>query len=114
MQIMKKLMPLFLLPLLLVSCADTEINNLTPSQYPRNPSGQYLVEMSIETTQKTLRPKTVTPYVIVGFNQYPMRKTLKTDYRWEALVPIGADQNSIDYHFKVDYAYDKFGKPGQG
>lgn len=110
----KKLFPLLLLALYVAGCATTNIVNLTPTQYPRNPSGQYLVEMQIESDQKTLRPETITPHVVVGEKSYPMRQVRKTNNRWEAMIPIGADKSGIAFHFKVDYQYDRFGKPGQG
>ena len=114
MAILKKLFPMLLLALYVAGCASTNIINLTPTQYPRNPSGQYLVEMQIETDQKTLRPASITPFVVVGDKSYPMRQTRKTSNRWEAMVPIAADKSGIAFHFKVDYQYDRFGKPGQG
>jgi hypothetical protein len=105
---------LLLLPLFLVSCATTSITNLTPTSYPRNPTGQYMVEMEINTTQTTFLPSSVTPMVVVGFENYPMRPTKRTQHRWEGLVPIPANKDSISYHFKVDYEYQKFGKTGKG
>ena len=114
MRKLKAVLPWGLLALLLISCATSLITNLTPSTLPRNPSGQYLVEMKLDTTQQTLRPDSVTPHVHVGFDAYPMRPTLKMTNRWEALVPVAADKDSIIYHFKVDYEYNRFGQPGKG
>ena len=109
----KKRFSLWLLPaLLLASCATSTITNLTPTQQPRNPNGQYLIEAKLDSTQQTLRPDTVSPHVVVGFDSYPMRPQLKMANRWEALVPIPPGTNVINYHFKVDYEYNKFGKPG--
>jgi hypothetical protein len=103
------------LALLIVSCATKVITNLTPSQLPRDPSGQYLVEMKLDSKQQSLRPDSITPKVVSGFNTYPMRPTLRMTNRWEALVPVPANQDAFLYHFKVDYEYNKFGnKPGQG
>ena len=104
---------LLLLPGLLAACATSTLTNLTPTQQPRNPTGQYLVEMKLDSNQQTLRPESIAPQVMVGFDSYPMRPQLKMTNRWEALVPIPADTGVINYHFKVDYEYNKFGKPGQ-
>jgi hypothetical protein len=114
MDIIKKLSPILLLAIFLAGCATTNITNLTPTQYPRNPSGQYLVEMQIDSDQQTLRPDTITPWVVVGDQKYPMKQTRKTMNRWEAMIPVGADKSGIAFHYKVDYLYNKFGKPGQG
>jgi hypothetical protein len=111
----KRVVPVCLLAIFIASCASKVITNLTPSQLPRNPSGQYLVEMKLDSNQQTLRSGSISPLVVVGFNTYPMRPTLRMANRWEALVPAGADQEALVYHFKVDYEYNKFGsKPGQG
>jgi hypothetical protein len=114
MQKIKRVLPLCMLTLLLASCTTSLITNLTPSTLPRNPSGQYLVEMKLDSSQQTLRPESIKAFVLVGFESYPMRPTLKMTNRWEALVPIAADKDSIIYHYKVDYQYNRFGKPGQG
>jgi hypothetical protein len=115
MRIMKSVVPVCLVAIFIASCATKVITNLTPTQLPRNPSGQYLVEMKLDSNQQTLRADTITPSVVVGFNSYPMRPTLKMTNRWEALVPGPASGNTLVYHFKVDYEYNKFGsKRGQG
>ena len=105
---------LWLVAALLGGCAtSTLITNLTPTQEPRNPNGQYLVEMKLDTTQATIRPESIAPHVMVGFDAYPMRPQLKMANRWEALVPVPAATNVINYYFKVDFSYNRFGKPGQ-
>ena len=109
----KKWLSLLLLPALIAGCATSTLTNLTSSHQPRNTDGQYLVELKMDTTQQTLRPETVTPHVVVGFDSYPMRPQLKMTNRWEALVPVPASASVVNYHFKVDYQYNKFGPPGQ-
>lgn len=109
----KKWFSLLLLPLVLTGCPTSTITNLTSTQQPRNDNGQYLMELKLDTTQQSLRPESVTPHVVVGPDSYPMRPQLKMVNRWEALVPIPSGTNVINYHFKVDYDYNKFGKPGQ-
>ena len=112
---MKRVVPVCLLAILIASCTSKVITNLTPTQLPRNPSGQYLVELKLDSKQQSLRADSITPKVVSGFNTYPMRPTLKMANRWEALVPVPANQDALIYHFKVDYEYNKFGnKPGQG
>jgi len=105
---------MLVLPLFVLSCATSQITNLTPSSYARNPSGQYMIEMEIDTTQQTLIASSIAPVVVVGFETYPMRPTKKTVNRWEASVPIPGNKESIVYHFKVNYEYHRFGKPGKG
>ena len=115
MLINKRVVPVCLLAIFLVSCASKIITNLTPSQMPRNPSGQYLVEMKLDSSQQTLRYDSISPQVLAGFQTYKMRPTLKMTNRWEALVPVPADRETLLYKFKVDYEYNKFSsKPGQG
>jgi len=109
----KKWFPALAVAVLLAGCADVTLTNLTPTQEPRNPAGQYLIEMKMDSTQQTLRPESIKPTVVVGMDTYPMRSQLKMTNRWEALVPIPPGTNVINYHFKVDYDYNRFGKPGQ-
>jgi hypothetical protein len=114
MRKIRKIFPFGLVAVLLASCADKLITNLTPSAQPRNPTGQYLVEMKLDSSQQTLRPESITPYVVIGFNEYKMRPTLKMANRWETYVPVLADKDSVLYFFKVDYEYNKFGGSGKG
>jgi hypothetical protein len=100
----------------LIACAGctSVITNLTPSTLPRNPTGQYLVEMKLDTRQQTMRAESVTPYVVSGFNEYKMRQTPKMGNRWEAYIPVAATDDIAYYRFKVDYEYNRFGEPGSG
>ena len=65
------------------------------------------------TTQQTIKPRTIQPYVVIGFDTYEMRPTYKMTNRWEALIPIPPDKNVVTYRFKVDYEFARFGKPGK-
>jgi hypothetical protein len=108
----KKSFALVLLAALLAGCTGVTLTNLTPTQQPRNATGQYLIEMKLDSDQQTLRPESIRPNVVVGADLYPMRLQLKMTNRWEVLVPIPSGTNVINYHFKVDYDFNKFGKPG--
>ena len=108
-----RVLPLCLLPLLISGCATT-ITNLTPTRQPRNASGFYTIEAAWDTRQQSIRPESLTPYVVVDLEAYPMRPTLGIANRWETLVPVPADKDSINYHFKVDYKYNVLGSPKSG
>ena len=108
-----KWFPLFLLPVLLAGCVSSSITNLTSTRQPRNPTGLYPIDYEWSTSQQTIRPDTITPYVVVGFDFYKMHQTLKMTNRWEVLIPVPADKNSVNYYFKVDYDYNRIGKPGK-
>jgi len=103
---------LLLAALVLAGCVTT-VTNLTATTQPRNPNNLYLIEYQWDTTQQTIRPDSVQPYVVVGFDTYEMRPTLRMTNRWEALVPVPLDKTVITYRFKVDYEYGRFGKPGK-
>lgn len=98
----------------LCGCATSQITNLTATTQPRNPTGQYLIEMAIDHRQQTLKDASITPYVVVGFDSYKMIRTPKMTNRFEAFVPVPSDKNNVVYYFKVGYDYQKFGKTGQG
>ena len=103
---------LLLAAVMITGCVTT-VTNLTSTTQPRNPNNLYLIEYQWDTTQQTIRPQSIQPYVVVGFDTYEMRPTLKLTNRWEALVPIAADKSVITYKFKVDYEFARFGKPGK-
>ncbi len=103
---------LLLAAVMITGCVTT-VTNLTSTTQPRNPNNLYLIEYQWDTTQQTIRPQSIQPYVVVGFDTYEMRPTLKLTNRWEALVPIAADKGVITYKFKVDYEFARFGKPGK-
>jgi hypothetical protein len=106
---MKKIFSLFLLSALLAGC--TSITNLSPSQYPRDPSGVYRVEASWKSQRHAIRPDSFRPMVVIGFDTYPMRPVPVVLDRWEALIPVPADKNSVLYRFKFDYEVDSISRP---
>jgi hypothetical protein len=97
--------------LVLAGCATSRITNLTTTRQPRNASGVYPVEFAWDSQQQTLIPGSLKPYVVIGFDFYPMRPALGISNRWETVIPVAADKNSVIYHFKVDYEFRTFGKP---
>jgi len=96
---------LFLFPLLLVGCATNSITNLTPTVQPRNAKGTYPIEAIWQSNQQSLQDETVTAYVTVGLESFPMQPTPLLKNRWGVEIPIPADQKHIYYRFKFDYQY---------
>lgn len=107
----KKSLPVLLLPLLLAGCA-TQLTNLTPQQQHRNANNLYPVEVSFNTRQETVRWQSIRPQIVVGPEAYPMRPTPLMTNRWEGLVPVPAGVNAVRYHYKLDFQFNKMGKPG--
>jgi hypothetical protein len=95
---------------LVVGCGTSRVTNLTTTRVPRNATGMYPVEFAWDSNQQTMIPGTVKPFVVVGYDFYPMRPSLGISNRWETVVPVGPDKNSLIYHFKVEYDYRTFGK----
>lgn len=108
----KNLLAMALLPLLLLGCGTT-LTNLTATAQPRNPKNLYRIEYQWDTTEQTIKPDTIKPYVVIGFDTYEMTQTPKMTNRWEVLVPASPDKDVLVYKFKVDYDYARFGKPGR-
>jgi len=100
---------LFLLSVLLAGCSS--ITNLTPSQYPRDPSGFYRVEAMWKSNRSVIRPDSFTPQVVVDFQNYPMKAVPLVKDRWEAFIPVPTDKDSVRYHYKFDFSDYAFGKP---
>ena len=107
---MKKICLLLLLPLALAGCSST-ITNLTPSRLARSSDGTYRVEASWRTTEQAIRPETIKPSVVVGFESFEMRPELVVSDRWEAFVPVPADQNLLHYRFKFDFSRNTIPAP---
>jgi hypothetical protein len=102
---LKRILPLVLIPLLLAGCGTTAIVNLTPSQLPRKDNGQYSFGVEWSSRQQSLVKDSIKAYVVIGLDQYPMQRTPLLTNRWETLVPIGGDKDSVIYRFKFDYEY---------
>ena len=112
-----KNMMFFVLPLLLLisGCAThSTVTNLTPSKTKRTPNNLYLIEYEWQSNQQSMRADSITPYVVVGTDVYPMKRIPRMKNRWEAYIPVPPSQNSVTYHIKVDYEYNDFGKRGKG
>ena len=105
---LKKFLPLVLFPLLLAGCGTTAIVNLTPSRLPRKDNGQYPFGVEWSSRQQSLIKDSIKAYVVIGLDQYPMQRTPLLTNRWETLVPIAADKDSVLYHYKFDYEYQGF------
>jgi hypothetical protein len=90
---------------LLTGCGSTAITNLTPSQTPRSASGLYPFEVALDSNQQTIRKETLTPYVLVGTELFPMKPAAVLKNRWETVIPIPAGQQSVHYRYKFDYQY---------
>jgi len=102
---LKKFLPLFVLPFLLIGCATSTITNLTPSRLPRKDNGQYALAVEWDSRQQSLIRDSIKASVVVGLDQYPMQRTLMLTNRWETLVPVPADNNVVTYRYRFDYEY---------
>ena len=105
---MKKLLPLVLLPLLFAGCAAT-FTNLTPLRQPRNAQNLYPVEVAFTSRQQSLQWETIQPQVVVGTEFIPMHQTPLMKTRWEALIPAPASAREVRYQYKFDFEYNTFG-----
>ena len=107
----KKSLPVLSLSLLLAGCA-TQLTNLTPQQQVRNANNLYPVEVSFDTRQQTVRWNSIQPKIVVGAEFYDMRPTPLMTNRWEGLIPVPPGTSLIHYRYKLDFQYNKMGKPG--
>jgi hypothetical protein len=109
---MRKLIALSTSTLLLTlagaGCTTPSITNLTPSRQPRNPDGFYPVEMAWQSRQQSIKEGSLKPYVVVGEELFPMRPTPVVSNRWEALIPVPATNDLLNYRIKVDFDYYAF------
>lgn len=101
-----KTAPVALAALLFAGCSS--ITNLTPSQASRNPEGFYPVEAQWKTRDQSVKPSTLQAHVIVGAETYPMKPTPFVKDRWEAFIPVPANESIVHYRFKFDYDVKRF------
>ena len=93
--------------MLLAGCGTTStITQLSPRTQTRNSEGLYPVEIEFVTNKQALKKETIKPYLQVGENNYPMRRTPRLEHRWETLLPVPASTNQINYRVKVDFEYN--------
>ena len=107
---LKRILPLFCLPLLLAGCNAT-LTNLTPQQQLRNTNNLYTVEVSLASRLQTMRWESIKPQIMMGADLYPMRPTPLMTNRWEGLVPVPPSTNLVHYRYKFDYNYNAMGAP---
>ncbi len=108
---LKKFVPVALLSLVLTGCAS-QVTNLTSLHQQRNPNNLYQVEVAFDSRQQTIRWQSIQPHVLVGNQSYEMRRTPLMTNRWEGFIPVPPNQNSVEFLYKIDYQYNRMGKPG--
>lgn len=102
---MKQFLSLTLLCLLFTGCASTSLTNLTPRQQTRNANGLYPVEVMWDSRQATVVTNTIKGFVVVGENAYPMQRSPMLANRWETVLPVPADKDTVNYRYRFDYEY---------
>lgn len=114
MRTFKLLTPVFLFSLLLTTgCVSTTVTRLTPRSLDRSPDNYYPIEVSLTSTQQSLRWETLQASVLVGSQSYPMTLTPQMTNRWEAMIPVPAGTKEIDYRVKFVFDYNAWGVPPQ-
>lgn len=93
---------------ILAGCATMTVNtitNLTPSRLPRKDNGQYMFSMAFDSRQRTILKESIQASVLIGERVYAMERTPLVPSRWETLVPVPADQEVVNYRFRLQYDY---------
>jgi hypothetical protein len=107
---MKTFFALLMLPVLLTGC--TSITNLTPSHYPRDPSGFYRVEAEWYSNRQAVREDSFKPLVVInGVDTVPMQPVPLVGDRWQAYIQVPADKDMVLYHYKFDFLDNALGGP---
>jgi len=92
----------------LAACATMTVNtitNLTPSRLPKKENGQYMFSVEFDTRQRTMVKDSLRVSVVIGEQLYPMERTPLVPDRWETLVPIGATETQVNFHYRFEYDY---------
>ena len=109
---LKKSLPVLSLSLLLLAGCATQLTNLTPLQQLRDTNNLYRVEVAFDTRQQTVRWQSIQPKIVVGKESYDMHTTPFMTNRWEGLIPVAPGINSVRYHYRLDFKYNRMGEPG--
>ncbi len=109
---LKKSVPVLLLSLLLAGCAS-RLTNLSSLHQIRNSNNLYPVEVSFDSRQQTIRWQSIHSQILVGNETYDMRPTPLMTNRWEGLIPVPPGKNNVEYRYKLEYQYNRMGKPGK-
>jgi hypothetical protein len=108
----KKFLPVLILPLLLAGCATPFVaTNLTPLQQIRTTNNLYTVEVAVASRQETLRWQSVHPQIVVGNEFYKMHPTMLMTNRFEGVIPVAPGTTTLHYHYKFDFDYNAWGQP---
>ncbi|HWD20807.1 MAG TPA: hypothetical protein VHB20_16180 [Verrucomicrobiae bacterium] len=97
---------LMLAALALSGCSS--ITNLTPTRLPRSENGFYRVEAKWKSNVQAVREDSFKPEVVVGLEKYPMRPVPVVEDRWEAYIPVPADEAAVVYHYQFDFMKNGF------
>jgi hypothetical protein len=98
--------------LLLTGCGTTNtVTLLSPRTQVRNQEGLYPVEIEFRSNMQAMRKETLKPYLQLGDDNYPMRRTPRMEHRWETLLPVPASTNLATYRVKVDFEYNAIPAP---
>ena len=108
---LKKTVPVLLLSLVLAGCAS-RVTNLSALHQQRNANNLYPVEVAFDTRQQTVRWDSIHARILAGNASYDMRPTPLLSNRWEGLIPVPPGKNSVEYRYRIDYQYNRMGKPG--
>jgi hypothetical protein len=96
----------------LTGCGTTNtVTLLSPRTQTRNSEGLYPVEIEFRSNMQALKKETLKPYLQLGEDNFPMRRTPRMDHRWETLLPVPASTNLATYRVKVDFEYNAIPAP---
>ena len=95
---------------------DHKVTNLTPTRYPRTPTGIYTVTMEFTSNETALKHETIKAEVqVAGHNAtYPMKRlpgSVLTN-RWEAAIgPLKPAETNLFYRIKVSWKSEGIPEP---
>lgn len=87
----------------LSGCQQVAVTNLTPAQYPTNPSGTYTISMSAQPHDADALHDTIQAYIAIDGETYKMRQSNLGNYIYDFDYKIPQNQNEASYYFFVNY-----------
>lgn len=111
----KRIFPIFAVSsLILISACKTQINSITPTVVPTNPSGIYTLSAETKLDYDLVIPGSVEAFVVIDGAQYPMQPSELGQGYFDYDYDIPDGRKSAKYYFLFKYQLKRYeGDPGQ-
>ena len=87
----------------LTGCDDIELNDLTPSAVPENPSGIYTITLEVDRVNSSVVRDSIEPSIVIDGQVYPMERSRLGGDLWEFEYRMPQGRRDASYYFQAEY-----------